>query len=181
MAARKPLSRTARLGRWTREHSVTHKVPALAVFGVAAYQSYWHTVDVVASHTRDHAEGAYIMAAATDGLMIVAARYITHAQTRLGKALAAGGFTLGVAATVTANILAADPDPVSRGVAVFPALALIATALILHFGNRPAKRPARRPATKTAKAQAPAKATVETAPETRILADGHRVRVPATT
>lgn len=151
-ATRKPATRTARLRRWFASDAgqkFTHAGPAMMVFGVAAYQSYWHTVDV-ATMAHQTWVTAHIMPLSVDGLVMVAARYVTHAKTVLGRTLAVVGFVLGIAATVGANIAAARPDAFDRVVSVWPAVALVATALILHFGDRkPARKPAARRATVT--------------------------------
>jgi hypothetical protein len=154
-------SRFTRLARWMRSakgQQFTHTAPALVVFGVAAYQSYWHTVEVVTAAGEGAHGVAHIMALAVDGMMIVAARYMTHAPSRVGKVISAQSFALGVLMTIGMNYLAADPNPLSRLIAVVPAVALIGTAAMLHWGGRkPAKRPAQArtratgtPATKTA-------------------------------
>lgn len=137
---RKPATRTARITRWAKARNLHHTLPALAVFGVAAYQSYWHTVEVVARSGEGGHGVAHIMAISVDGLMIVASRYVTSSKTRSGKVLSAVGFVLGMLATLGSNLAAADANPMSRAVAVWPAVALIATACILHWGNMPAKR-----------------------------------------
>lgn len=153
-----PASRTARLQRWMKSpkgQSATHTAPALVVFGVAAYQSYWHTLEVVARAGEGAHGVGHIMALAVDGMMIVAARYLTHSATRTGKVISAAAFVVGMAMTIGMNYLAADPNPLSRLIAVIPAVALIATAAMLHWGGRkPAKKPAAR---RTAATGTPAK------------------------
>lgn len=143
--ATKTLTRTARAIRWMRSpagQKLSHTAPALVVFGVAAYQSYWHTVEVVVrSGEGDHGV-AHIMALSVDGLMMVAARYITHAPTVLGKVIAFVAFIGGILATVASNVMAADPNGFSRSVAVWPAIALVGTAAMLHWGERKAPRTA---------------------------------------
>jgi hypothetical protein len=148
MTTRKPPTRTAKVVKFAKARNLHHTLPALAVFGVAAYQSYWHTVEVVARAGEGGHGVAHIMAISVDGLMIVASRYITASKTRSGKVLSAVGFVLGMLATLGSNLAAADANPLSRAVAVWPAVALIATACILHWGNRPAKRSATRSAAK---------------------------------
>jgi peptidoglycan/LPS O-acetylase OafA/YrhL len=158
---RKPASATTRVARWFKSpagEKLSHRVPALVVFGVAAYQSYWHTVDVVARAGEGDHGVAHIMALSVDGLMMVAARYITHAPSRLGKAVAFVAFILGVAATLGTNMAAADPNMFSRVVAVWPAVALIGTAAMLHWGDRkPAKKPVARRTPVVATVTTPAK------------------------
>lgn len=116
---------------------LSHTGPALVVFGVAAWQSYWHTVEVAMAH--GESMSAYVMPLSVDGLMIVAARYITHARTRTGRYAALSGFVLGACATFAANLAAADPTVFARCVAAWPALAMTLTAVIMHWGERPVK------------------------------------------
>lgn len=127
---------------------LSHVGPAAVVFGVAAWQSYWHTVEVAMAH--GESTSAYIMPLSVDGLMIVAARYITHARTRVGRAAAIVGFVAGVVATFTANLAAADPTLFARCVAAWPAVAMTMTAVVMHWGERPAKSKPRTRTTRTA-------------------------------
>lgn len=132
----------ARITRYFRSeagHRITRRVPAAVVFAVAAYQSYWHTVEVT-HRAGESAVTAHIMPLSVDGLMIVAARYITEAKTMWGKALSFVAFLAGMAATGAANYLAADPNPFARAVALWPAIALVLTAAMLHWGERPARK-----------------------------------------
>lgn len=149
---RKPPTRTARTAKFIRTRNLHHTVPALAVFGVAAYQSYWHTVEVVARAGEGAHGVGHIFAIAVDGMMIVASRYITAAPTKLGKGISVGAFVVGVLMTLGMNYLAADHNWLSRLIAVIPAVTLIGTAAMLHWGTR-------RPATRTARKVTTAKAT----------------------
>lgn len=141
-------TRTARISRWMKSakgQQLSHTAPALVVFGVAAYQSYWHTLEVVARAGEGAHGVGHIMALAVDGMMIVASRYVTHSSTRAGKVISAAAFVVGMAMTIGMNYLAADTNPLSRLIAVIPAVALIATAAMLHWGGRkPAKKPVTR-------------------------------------
>ncbi len=156
MSTRRPLSRSARVRRFVAGptgQKLSHRIPALAVFAVAAYQSYWHTVEV-ALRAGESSVTAHIMPASVDGMMMVAARYISHAKTRAGKGIAASAFVVGTFATLAANVMAAQPNLFSRVVAGWPAGSLVFTAAILHWGEMRAK-PARRPARATAPATKP--------------------------
>jgi hypothetical protein len=152
--ARKPASRATRISRWFKSpagQKLTHTGPALVVFGVAAYQSYWHTVDVSLRAAQDGVT-SHIMPLSVDGMMIVAARYITHAQTRLGRVIAGVAFVVGICATVGANLAASGPTMVDHVVSVWPAVSMTFTAAILHWGDRKASRkPARRTTATAAK------------------------------
>jgi peptidoglycan/LPS O-acetylase OafA/YrhL len=141
MATRKPLTRTQRLARWFKSDAgqkFTHRVPALIVFGVAAWQSYWHTVEV-ATHYGE-AASAPIMPLGIDGLLVVANRYMTHSKTRSGRIVSVLAFVFGVAATLFINMLAADPNPIARFLAALPAVAMVFTAGMLHKAERPRRR-----------------------------------------
>lgn len=123
------------------------KAASGVVFGVAAWQSYWHTVEV--STRYGEGSSAYIMAFSIDGLMTVAAGYVSHAKTKLGGGLAFAAFGLGVVAMLGMNYLAADPNPLSRAVAVYPALAMVLTGAMLHWSPQAAKPVRKRPAVRT--------------------------------
>lgn len=125
---------------------IANHAPAATVFAVAAWQSYWHTVEVAIKY--GEGSSAYIMPFSIDGLMIVAARYMSHAKTRGGRILAGAWFALGVVATLGINILAADPNPVSVILAALPACGMVGVAAMLHWSPQAAKpvrkrRPAR--------------------------------------
>lgn len=140
MATRK-VGKVARVQRWFRSEAgqrFTHRVPALIVFGVAAWQSYWHTVEV-ATHYGEGAS-APIMPLGIDGLLVVANRYMTHSKTRSGQVISVLAFVFGVLATLAINMLAADPNPISRLLAALPAVAMVFTAGMLHKAERPRTR-----------------------------------------
>ena len=123
-------------------------VPAAVVFGVAAWQSYWHTVEVATRY--GEGASAHIMPFSIDGLMVVAARYMAHAKTRAGRWLAGFWFAVGVVSTLAMNVLAADANPVSVALAALPALAMVGVAAMLHWAPQAAqpvrkRRPAARP------------------------------------
>ncbi len=134
--------RARRIKRWLAGEAGqkwTHRAPVLVVAVVALYVSYWHIRHVCLMHGYDPVSAA-ITPFSVDGLVIVAARYITRAKTPAGKAAAAGSFVAGVLATLAGNILTAQPDPVGYGTAVWPAVAVVLTGLVLHWGDR---KPAR--------------------------------------
>jgi hypothetical protein len=130
-------------------HKLANIAPSAAVFGVAAWQSYWHTVEVAVRY--GEASSAYIMPFSVDGLMIVAARYMSHAKTRGGRIIAGAWFAFGVIATLGINILAADPNPVSVILAALPALGMVGVAAMLHWAPQAAKPVRKRPAARTPK------------------------------
>lgn len=120
---------------------LTNTVPAALVFGVAAYQSFWHTVHVALAYHQDIVS-AFLMPFGTDGLFVVCARYVTAAQTRLGKAFAVVGVVLAMAATVAFNLAAAGPGVGSKLVSMWPAVGMITAALVMHYA-KPHKAPRR--------------------------------------
>jgi peptidoglycan/LPS O-acetylase OafA/YrhL len=140
MATRK-VTKVQRVIRWFNTEAgqrLTHRAPALTVFGVAAWQSYWHTVEV-ANHYGEH-ESAYLMPFGIDGLLLVANRYATHSKTRTGKVVSYLAFVFGVVATLGINMLAAEPHPVARFLAALPAVGMVFTAVMLHKAERPRTR-----------------------------------------
>lgn len=148
MTAKAAPALTTRISRWIKGpkgQQLTHTAPALVVFGVAAYQSYWHTVEVVTRAGEGGHGVAHIMALGVDGMMVVAARYITHSATRVGKLVSVASFVVGILATLGMNYLAADPNPLSRVVAVLPAIAMVGTACMLHWGGKKAPKRATQP------------------------------------
>lgn len=163
-----PLSHSEEIMAVTTIRKAIYHTPAAVVFGVAAWQSYWHTVEV-ATRYGEH-DTAYLLPLSIDGLMVVAARYVSNARTRIGRILATGSFTVGVSAMLASNYLAADENPFSRAVAVWPALAMVLVAAMLHWSpqrSQAVQKPMRRrPAKRTpAKAVTPPKVTPPVQPE----------------
>lgn len=114
----------------------------VAVAVVAAVVSY--------EHMRALAEAAgegwrsWLMPVSVDGLM-VAASMTALTRRRAGQpvgALAWCALLLGIAASVTANVAAAEPTVIGRAVAAWPPLALgLSFELLLQQGNRQASVP----------------------------------------
>jgi peptidoglycan/LPS O-acetylase OafA/YrhL len=129
--------------------AVNH-LPAVAVFGVAAWQSYWHTVEVATNY--GEAASAHLMPFSIDGLMMIAARYISHARTKVARIVAVVAFVFGLSMMAWINFLAADPNAFSRVIAIWPALAMALAGALLHWApQKPVRRTTRRrtPAKKT--------------------------------
>ncbi|MFY1688141.1 DUF2637 domain-containing protein [Plantactinospora sp. WMMB782] len=156
MAPRRPPTRWQKFRRWLRSErgkAFTHQSPALLVAGVALYVSYWHIRHVLLEHGYDQVSAA-ITPLSVDGLVIVAARYITRARTPLAKAFAMAGFGAGVLATLAGNVLAAEPTTVGYAVAVWPAVAVVLTGAVLHWGEaKPKRKRAAQPAGATVPAE----------------------------
>lgn len=123
--------------------NAANHLPAIAVFGVAAVQSYMHTVEVAIRY--GEAASAHYMPFSIDGLMVIAARYISHAKTKTARVVAIIAFTLGFLAMAGINFLAADDNPVARAIAIWPALAMALAGALFHWApQKPVRRTTRR-------------------------------------
>lgn len=131
--------------------SVVANLPAVAVFGVAAYQSYAHTVEVATRY--GEADSAHLMPFSIDGLMVISARYISHARTMTARVVALVAFTAGFLAMAGINFLAAEPNAVSRIISMWPAFAMALAGALLHWApqkptaTRRRRTPAKKPTT----------------------------------
>lgn len=119
---------------WVRR---TTTLAVLAVAAVAAVVSYEHMRALAA----DAGEGwrAWLVPVSVDGLM-VAASMTALTRRRAGQpvgALAWCALLLGIAASVTANVAAAEPTVIGRAVASWPPLALgLSFELLLQQGRQ---------------------------------------------
>lgn len=152
------VARRKKISKWCKSPTgtmwTTRRGPATLVALVAGAVSYRHihTVTVAAG---EPGWVAAIMALSIDGLMVVSANYITAAKTPSGRIWAFVGFLAGLGASVAANIMAAQPTLVGRVVAGWPAVALVLTAGVLHWGDkRPKVKRKTAPVAKTAPAPA---------------------------
>jgi len=124
--------------------TIAHAAPTYVVFGAAAYQSFWHSIHVASMHG---AADPWLLPISIDGVMIVAARYVSHARTRQARWLAFGAMIIAMLATLGVNALAAPHDDlIGLGVAVWPALGMILTAALIHWAPQKATPVRRRPA-----------------------------------
>lgn len=168
------VARRRKINRWTKSPSgqrwLTRTGPALSVFLVSAYVSYGHIESLTLAAGQSITVAA-IMAIAVDGLMVVSGNYITAARTRVGKVWAVTGFLVGLLASLAANVLSAPPTVLGRAVGAFPAIALVLTAGVLHWGDK-------RPKTKRKPAVVAPKATVDPAPAVGTVygLNGHQAR-----
>ncbi len=145
-------SAAARRKMWT---NVRRNWPLFLVFGVAAYQSYWHTVEVATAN--GEATTAYAMAFVTDGMLVAGAKVIMDATKTNAARWAAGvTFVLGVVATFAVNFMAADPTPGGVFMATWPAVGMTATSLVMHLASH------RRPTPAQARRKTATKATTAT-------------------
>lgn len=109
---------------------------AAVVAGVAAVASYSHMRDLAA----EHGQGtllANLLPVSVDGLLVVASAVTAddrHAgrQVRLSARVS---FVVGVAASIVANVLAAQPSTVARVISAWPALALL-LVVEMHVDGR---------------------------------------------
>ena len=150
-ASRKPPSRWVRFNRWARSaegQKWTHRAPALVIALAAFYISYEHIRQAALDHGYDKL-GASILPLAVDGLVMVAARYISHAQVWYGKLTAFVGMAAATVATIAGNLLTAEPAFWDRAAAATPAVLLILAGLTIHLGD---KKPKRKPSTRSAPA-----------------------------
>lgn len=136
--------------------TVAHAAPTYVVFGAAAYQSFWHSIHVASAHG---ASDPWLLPISIDGVMIMAARYVSHARSRAARWLASGVAILAMLATLGVNALAAPHgDLIGLAVAVWPALGMTLTALLIHFAPQRVapvrrKRPAAKNVTSITKAR----------------------------
>jgi hypothetical protein len=111
--------------------AIWHAAPTYVVFGAAAYQSFWHSMHVAAAHG---ASDPWLLPISIDGVMIIAARYMSHGRTKAARVMAAAVAILAMLATLGVNALAAPHgDLVGLAVAVWPAVGMTLTAVLIHF------------------------------------------------
>ncbi|WP_435123342.1 DUF2637 domain-containing protein [Micromonospora tulbaghiae] len=101
-------------------------VSTVAVAGIAAWSSWSHMVSV-ALRFGERPEVAYVLPLSVDGMLVVASAAMVE-DKRAGRRVrwsARAAFAVGVAASVAANIAAAEPSLGARIVAAWPAVALL--------------------------------------------------------
>ncbi|SCE97824.1 DUF2637 domain-containing protein [Micromonospora chokoriensis] len=101
-------------------------VSTVAVAGIAAWSSWSHMV-AVALRFGERPEVAYVLPLSVDGMLVVASAAMVE-DKRAGRRVrwsARTAFVVGVAASVAANIAAAEPSLGARIVAAWPAVALL--------------------------------------------------------
>jgi hypothetical protein len=122
---------------------VTSTLGAAAVAGIAAWASWTHMVHV-ALRFGERAEVAYVLPLSVDGLLVVASAAMVDDKTagRRPRTSAKVAFIAGVAASIAANITAAQPSVGARAVAAWPAVALL---LVVELMTRTEQADGRRP------------------------------------
>jgi len=122
---------------------------AAVVAGIAAWSSYSHMVHV-ALRFGERPEVAWLLPFSVDGMLVVASVAMVDDKRsgRRVRPMARIAFAAGVAASIAANIAAAQPTWGARVVAAWPALALLLVVEMLSRSGRahPAKTPAAEPA-----------------------------------
>jgi predicted DNA-binding protein (UPF0251 family) len=123
---------------------VARNLSAAAVAGIAAFSSYSHMVHVALRYG-ERPEVAYALPFSVDGMLVVASVVMVddRRRGRPVRVVARVAFTAGVAASIAANIAAAEPQPGARLVAAWPALALL---LVVEMLARPARTRTAQPA-----------------------------------
>jgi hypothetical protein len=101
-------------------------VSTAAVASIAAWSSYSHMVHVALRYG-ERPEVAYVLPISVDGMLLVASTVMVDDKRASGvvRWSARVAFTAGVAASVAANIAAAQPTLGARIVAAWPAVALL--------------------------------------------------------
>jgi len=141
---------------------ITRNLSAAAVATIAGYASYWHQVHVaIMAGERD--ELAHVLPFSVDGLLVVASVAMVDAriQGRKPSWQTKLGFAIGIAASVGANVMSAQPTALGRVVAAWPALALLLVVEILSSRGRKLKE------TDAPERVTPADAPVPTGPSSR--------------
>lgn len=116
---------------------VARNVSTVAVASIAAWSSWSHMVHV-ALRFGERPEVAYVLPISVDGMLIVASTAMVDDQraARPVRWSARVAFLAGVAASVAANIAAAQPSLGARIVAAWPAVALLLVVEMLSRARR---------------------------------------------
>jgi len=119
---------------WSR---IAKNSSAGAVASIAGYASYWHQVHV-ATLAGERTELAHIIPVSVDGVLVVASVAMVDAAREGRKPSWATrvGFVVGIAASVGANVMSAQPTLLGRAVAAWPAVALL---LVVEMLSRKGK------------------------------------------
>jgi hypothetical protein len=143
---------------------LARNLSATVVAGIAAWSSYSHMVHVALRYG-ERAEVAVTLPLSADGMLVVASVAMLD-DRRCGRRVrpaARVAFIAGVAASMAANIAAAQPDTGARAVAAWPAVALLLVVEMLSRTGRPA---ARGTTATPAQPAAPPDATADDGPRT---------------
>jgi hypothetical protein len=124
-------TKTRRPIRWVRNGS------AGIVAGIAGWASYWHQVHV-AQLAGERDELAHVIPFSVDGVLVVASIAMVDArqQGRNPSWQTKVAFAVGIAASVGANVLSAQPTYLGRGVGAWPSIALLLVVEVLSSKGR---------------------------------------------
>lgn len=116
---------------------IARNLSAAGVAGIAGYASYWHQVHV-ATMAGERDELPYVLPFSVDGLLVVASVAMVDARSQGRKPSwkTKLGFAIGIAASIGANVMSAQPTLLGRVVAAWPALALLLVVEILSSRGR---------------------------------------------
>lgn len=120
---------------------LARNLSAAVVAGIAAWSSYRHMVHVALT-VGEQADVAYVLPLSVDGLLVVASIAMVD-DRRSGRTVrwsARVAFTIGVLASLAANVSAAQPTIGARIVAAWPALALLLTVELLSRSGKLVRR-----------------------------------------
>jgi hypothetical protein len=111
----------------------TSRLGAGAVAAIAAVASYSHMRHLALACGQEDLI-ATLLPLSVDGLVMVGAVAIGDGRRHTWSAWLA--FWVGVAASIAANVLAARPDPISRVVSAWPAIALLLVVEVISRSGR---------------------------------------------
>lgn len=123
---------------WSR---IARNISAGTVASIAGYASYWHQVHV-ALLAGERPELAHIIPFSVDGVLVVASVAMVDARREGRKPSwqTKVGFAMGIAASVGANVMSAQPTLLGRVVAAWPAVALLLVVEMLSSKGKLLKR-----------------------------------------
>ncbi|MGH3661469.1 MAG: DUF2637 domain-containing protein [Micromonosporaceae bacterium] len=122
--------------------SLARTTSATVVAGVAAVASYTHMRDLAAAHGQPDVL-AHLLPLSVDGMLIVStiAMADDKAAGKTARLSARVSFTIGVVASIGANVLAAPPGLIARIISAWPAVALLLVVeMTSHTDVKPAPR-----------------------------------------
>jgi hypothetical protein len=144
---------------------IIRNTSAATVAGIAAVASYAHMRELAVLHGQGELI-ASLVPISVDGMLVVAtvAMHDDRISGRKVRPAAWVAFCTGVLASVTANVLAAPDDLISRIVSAWPAVALLLVIEVLATGGR--KSADKAADTRTASSQASHPARADNRPDT---------------
>lgn len=121
---------------------LARNVSTAAVAAIAAWSSWSHMVHVALRYG-ERPEVAYVLPLSVDGMLIVASAAMVEDKHngRRVRWSARIAFTAGVAASIAANIAAAQPTVGARIVAAWPAVAMLLVVEMLSRAKPPSPAP----------------------------------------